>query len=425
MSGLVVLNHALRVDDHQALASALAHHERVFLCYIDDKKVFVRPRGKAQQGWLGLSIAKFPHPLLYRSGDFLPELEKIITQNKVSHVYYTAQTGQSCNQAEALFSGLKVPFKIYTQGLLVDPKGLKNKTGGSYRVFTPFYNAALLTTPRAPLPIDKALLDKIAEPVGKSSSLPTATSQLEFWEPGELGAKKQLAHALKISQGYDRTRDIPGIRGTTRLSPHVALGEISPHQIYHQLSRYSGAAPLIRQLYWREFSYYILHYFPKFSSENFNPKFNTHPWRNLSNPGTQKLFDLWCQGKTGYNLIDAGMRELSATGWMHNRVRMLVASFLTKNLHIHWKFGEKYFWETLLDADCANNPMGWQWVAGCGVDASPYYRIFNPETQQKKFDPDYSYIKKWVPDYASTRIKITDLSKSRAEALAYYKSRIN
>jgi deoxyribodipyrimidine photo-lyase len=244
---------------------------------------------------------------------------------------------------------------------------------------------------------------------------------------------------------YAHARDLPARHGTSRLSPHLHFGEISPRQIHFALTEHvkrtdakkrPDIEPYLRELGWREFAYHLLYHFPKTPVENFNPRFKNFRWKAPD----KALLKRWQQGQTGIPLVDAGMRELWYTGWMHNRVRMIVASFLTKNLRQHWHEGERWFWDTLVDADLASNTLGWQWVAGCGADAAPYFRVFNPVTQSKKFDPDGVYLKRWLPELADfprdllhepwkdpERLRrsgypspIVDLAASREEALAAY-----
>jgi deoxyribodipyrimidine photo-lyase len=253
------------------------------------------------------------------------------------------------------------------------------------------------------------------------ASLPIAGLQLEptidwaggfreAWRPGEAGAIRQLQLFAKESAArYGIARDRPGIAGTSRLSPHLHFGEIGPAQIWRAAP--AGQAYL-RQLVWREFAYHLLFHFPQSVDQPLRPEFAKFPWK--SDP---RLFRAWTRGKTGYPLVDAGMRELWHTGWMHNRVRMVVASFLVKHLLIGWQEGAAWFWDTLVDADLANNTLGWQWVAGCGADAAPYFRIFNPTLQAARFDPDGAYVRRWAPDSASLP-PVVGHDEARRRALA-------
>lgn len=228
----------------------------------------------------------------------------------------------------------------------------------------------------------------------------------DSWTPGEQGAHAMLELFADDAVGnYAAARDLPARHGTSRLSPHLHFGEISLRQIHSGLSmllhkrdarRQPDIEPYLRELGWREFAHYLLYHFPHTPTENFNPGFESFKWA----PANKVRLERWQQGRTGIPLLDAGMRELWDTGWMHNRVRMIVASFLTKHLRIHWRHGARWFWDTLVDADLANNTLGWQWVAGCGADAAPYFRIFNPISQAKKFDAKAAYLRRWLPELA-------------------------
>ena len=270
----------------------------------------------------------------------------------------------------------------------------------------------------------------------------------QAWTPGEAGALSMLElFGDDALSDYATARDLPSRHGTSRLSPHLHFGEISPRQIHYalhdvaqrrDLKRRPDLEPYLRQLGWREFAHHLLYHFPDTPKNNFNASFDRFSWAR----GSQVQLKRWQQGQTGIPLVDAGMRELWHTGWMHNRVRMIVASFLTKNLRQHWQHGARWFWDTLVDADLANNTMGWQWVAGSGADAAPYFRVFNPVTQAQKFDPTGVYLRRWLPELAEASDKLLyepwkdpgllkrtgypapmiDLSSSRQEALSAYQA---
>ncbi|HWA64028.1 MAG TPA: deoxyribodipyrimidine photo-lyase, partial [Caulobacteraceae bacterium] len=225
------------------------------------------------------------------------------------------------------------------------------------------------------------------------------------WRPGELGALERLDRFLGAAAGdYAAARDFPGKAGTSRLSPHLAFGEIGPRQVARSvvLAEALGelstaqAEAFLRELGWREFNVQLLFHHPRMGHENLNVAFDAFPWRD-----DPPALAAWREGRTGYPLVDAGMRELWTTGWMHNRVRMVVASFLVKHLMLDWRLGEAWFWDTLVDADPANNAANWQWVAGSGADAPPFFRIFNPTAQGERFDPDGAYVRRWVPEVAA------------------------
>jgi deoxyribodipyrimidine photo-lyase len=261
----------------------------------------------------------------------------------------------------------------------------------------------------------------------------------DTWEPGEQGAAHRLTDFLDGPiEEYGTGRNIPGVEGTSRLSPHLRFGEVSPFRVWREIRRRhprkvpSDVGIFRSELGWREFNWHLLYHNPDLATRNFRPAFDKFQW---ASPNQQEL-ESWQQGKTGYPLVDAGMRQLWQTGWMHNRVRMAAASFLVKNLLTDWRVGEEWFWDTLVDADAANNPANWQWVAGSGADASPYYRIFNPVTQSKKFDPDGRYLRQFIPELAGVEGRtihepwtaetdgypkpLVELPESRERALAAY-----
>ncbi|MGH8073943.1 MAG: cryptochrome/photolyase family protein, partial [Lysobacter sp.] len=320
----------------------------------------------------------------------------------------------------------------YNGSLLFEPWQVETKTGDPFRVFTPFWKAAVSKwhPPRtlpAPdhLPAFQSMPGEVAiDDLRLQPSPRWDASFWNYWTPGERGADAVLqAFAREGLQDYRDGRDRPGRSLTSRVSPHLHFGEIAPWRIVEALHDAGPAdqrAAYVRELGWREFAHHVLHHFPHTPDTNFNPRFDDFDW---ADPAPAALH-AWQHGRTGVPIVDAGMRELWATGWMHNRVRMIVASFLTKNLRIHWRYGARWFWDTLVDADLANNTLGWQWVAGTGVDAAPYFRVFNPVLQARKFDPQGEYIARWVrdregmDDYPDR--PMVDLADSRRDALAAF-----
>ena len=291
--------------------------------------------------------------------------------------------------------------------VLVEPQKLANHHGEPFRVFTPFWKACLKEYERRDesnvparfpglerWPASLTVRDLELEP-----AIDWACGMRESWCPGEKGASRALQSFLSGGwKIYAKGRDLPDRHGTSQLSPHLHFGEVSPHQIWNAVASQEGATeedPYLRELVWREFAQHLLCHYPATTEEPMRPEFRTFPWRM-----DERLFRAWTKGQTGYPIVDAGMRQLWHTGWMHNRVRMVVGSFLVKHLLIPWQEGAAWFWDTLVDGDLANNTLGWQWVAGCGADAAPYFRIFNPVLQGEKFDAQGEYVRRWVPELA-------------------------
>ena len=327
--------------------------------------------------------------------------------------------------------------------LLFEPWQVATQSGDPYRVFTPFWRTALKQWRLPPL---QDAPDRLTAPPSLEGATgiealalaPSLRWDRRFWSewaPGEAGARAALARFVdEALAGYADRRDIPSLRGTSRLSPHLHFGEVAPWRIAHRLQGEGPPADretLLKELGWREFAHHLLHHFPRTPQDNFNPRFDDFDW---AEPDEASL-DAWQRGRTGIPIVDAGMRELWHSGWMHNRVRMIVGSFLTKHLRLHWSRGARWFWGTLVDADLASNTLGWQWVAGTGADAAPYHRVFNPVLQAQKFDARGDYIARWVPELASLPAAqrhapwtgampkgyprpIVDLAQGRADALA-------
>ncbi|MDX1498191.1 MAG: deoxyribodipyrimidine photo-lyase, partial [Salinisphaeraceae bacterium] len=329
----------------------------------------------------------------------------------------------------------------FNSALLLEPWQVENKQGEPYRVFTPFWRycmGMLDSSPpvaeEAPEKVQSADYDGEKLSIDDLALLPEISwddGLHETWQPGETGAHEQLAQALKIIDGYNDSRDLPADEGTSRLSPHLHFGELSPAQIWTAITEQRASSKAeehrqgyLRQLVWREFAHHLLYHFPHTAGKPLNERFESYPWWQSGDKDDQDFTDklkAWQRGETGIAMVDAGMRELWHTGWMHNRTRMIVASLLTKNLGIHWLEGARWFWDTLVDANLANNTMGWQWTAGCGADAAPFFRIFNPDTQAERFDEQASYRDQWLPKNWQSREPIVDLKTSRQTALDNYK----
>jgi deoxyribodipyrimidine photo-lyase len=301
----------------------------------------------------------------------------------------------------------------FNGSLLFEPQDVLKADGSPYKVFTPFYRKGCLGNARPPrIPLTAPILPSFDEsPLGHElDELALTPSEgwyegiAEAWMPGEAGALERLERFLDEGiRNYTEDRNRPDLGNVSRLSPHLHFGEISPHQVWHAANSLKAMGGLendidhfLSELGWREFSYYLLYHWPALPLNNLQGKFDRFPWRD--DPASLRR---WQRGQTGYPIVDAGMRELWQTGYMHNRVRMIVGSFLVKNLLLHWHHGEAWFWDTLVDADLANNSASWQWIAGCGADAAPYFRIFNPVTQGRKFDPNGVYVRRFVPEIAA------------------------
>ncbi len=433
-TALVWFRRDLRLADNPALAHALGHADRIVPIYIavPDKLEGAWTPGGASRWWLHHCLAaldadlrKLGSALVIRQGDPLACLRQLVKETGAEVVvwnrrYEPAWIRSDRQVGEALIED-GVHAQAFAANLLVEPWTLKTGSGGPYRVYTPFSRTAKAQgLPRSPIAAPRKLAGhqvgslRLAE----LALLPTiawAGGIEQSWTPGESGAHKRLDRFCKQAlAGYAAGRDRPDQVGTSLLSPHLHFGEISPVQALARVQRelatrseaglHGGAEVFERELYWREFAHHVLHHFPKTPEQPMNERFAGFPWRKKK----EYADDLrrWQRGQTGVPIVDAGMRQLWTTGWMHNRVRMIVASYLAKNLLIPWQEGERWFWDTLVDADLANNTLGWQWVAGSGADAAPYFRIFNPVTQSQKFDPEGRYLRHWLPEIARLPDKI-------------------
>lgn len=411
----------LRLLDNPALAEAAKSTQPVVAVYIlEDLDSGLWAPGGASRWWLhhslfalNKSLKARGNRLILRRGRPKDVLENLVTETGATAVHVTRLTEPHAIKAESeakdILNGLGVRLEVFDGNLLFPPGSVMTSKGDPFKVFTPFYKTCLQRFPlQKPLPVPAQLPSPRkhvrSDSLDEWKLLPRkpdwSSGWLDLWTPGESGALNSLDSFLENSaKEYRIRRDRPDVKGTSRLSPHFHFGEVSPRTCWHHsLMRarprsQDDLEPFFRQLVWREFSHHLLYHWPKFPEEPFRPEFKRFPWVR-----DEEALRRWQQGLTGYPIVDAGMRELWATGWMHNRVRMIVASFLVKHLLIPWQDGAAWFWDTLVDADLANNSVSWQWIAGCGVDAAPFFRIFNPILQGQKFDPDGTYVRCWVPE---------------------------
>ncbi|WP_407358224.1 DNA photolyase family protein [Microbacterium sp. LTA6] len=433
---LVWFRDDLRITDNPALHAAIERGEPVVALYVlDEQSPGMRPLGGAARWWLHHSLASLAERLRERGAQLILRrgpadriLREVVSDLGAAAVFWNRRYGGAERAIDAhLKSSLRadgIEVASFAASLLHEPWTVTTGGGTHYSVFTPFWRACLaLPTPRMPLAepreIDGWRSDAASDALDDWDLLPArpdwAEGLRETWEPGEPAARRRLREFLEEDlPAYDRARDEPSAGATSLLSPRLRWGELSPFTVWHEATAVDGAGGFLSELGWREFAWHSLYHFPGLATENLRREFDAFPWPRLD----QAHLESWQRGRTGVPLVDAGMRELWRTGYMHNRVRMVTASFLVKNLLVDWRRGEEWFWDTLVDADGANNPFNWQWVAGSGADAAPYFRIFNPELQAKKFDAQGLYVSQWAPDSGAEAI--VDLRETRNAALDAY-----
>lgn len=433
---LVLFRDDLRLDDNRALSAALSTGRPVIpLFVLDESSPGMRRLGGARRWWLHHTLTALAAALCDRGsrlilrtgpmGDVAADVARATGATAVMwNRRYHAPARESDAAMKARLRAAGIEAESFDGFLLHEPFRLKTGAGGPFKVFTPFWRAFLASgEPRDPADAPDALAAPAVWPdsltPGNLRLLPTAPDWGgglgEAWTPGEVAAQRDLARFVAGGlPGYAANRDRPDLPATSRLSPRLAHGELSPHRVWRAIAD-ADAEPrdkqkFLAELGWREFSWHLLYHWPDLATVNFNRAFDEFAWRD--DPAGLRA---WREGRTGYGLVDAGMRQLWTTGWMHNRVRMVAASFLIKHLLIDWRQGEEWFWDTLVDADPASNAASWQWVAGSGADAAPYFRIFNPILQAEKFDPDGSYRRRFAP-MAATPIVEHDFARRRALA---------
>lgn len=451
----------LRVGDNPALSAAFAARRPVVALYVRDEDRFFAPGGA--QKWflhhalrsLERNLAALGAPLAFRSGREAATVLSFAAEIGAAAIFwnrrYDAESIETDRAVKEASECKGVSVHSFNGALLREPWEIKTKAGGPYRVFKPFWNSL-----RAAGPGRTEIMTPIAAPsphiVGGGDDeldnwefLPTGANWAKefslYWSPGENGARRALDRFLAAAaRNYGARRDRPDIEGTSRLSPYLAVGAISAVSVWNAIAQAVAASAIpenegmkfLSELAWREFSYHLLYHNPAMPTEPLRAEYSRFAWRK-----DERAFAAWTKGQTGVPIVDAGMRQLWRTGWMHNRVRMIVASYLVKNLLMDWRCGERWFWDTLVDADPANNSASWQWVAGCGADAAPYFRIFNPMRQGARFDPDGDYVRRFAPEYAAPPNEpllmsrcgegtlaptppLVDLNRSRKRALAAF-----
>jgi deoxyribodipyrimidine photo-lyase len=436
---LLLLREDLRLDDHQplhmAVEESIGSGALILPVYVLEESFQL---GEATLSWLYRSLYAYKEAwkrvsrgeILVMRGSRADALKLLLEQFNVHSIYshecYHPKGIQADIEAARVAKAHSIPWTQTQGALLIHPKKFLNRQGQPYRVFTPFWRSMhSIYSPKEIIPVPEGIIG-VSDLKGSCrnqqiSPLIAISSEMQIeklgckpkidwdrgfyqgegqqgWEPGEAGAWKLLnAFYGPRLREYAQERNFPAKEGTSRLSPHLRFGEISLRRLYRHLQQMgTDAEPFLRQLGWKEFASHLLWHYPELLTRPMRREFEAFPWRD-----DPVGLVAWQKGKTGYPIVDAGMRQLWQTGWMHNRVRMIVASFLVKDLLIDYKHGEAWFWDTLLDADFFNNSMGWQWVAGCGVDAAPYFRIFNPYLQAQRFDPTGEYIRTYLPELAT------------------------
>jgi deoxyribodipyrimidine photo-lyase len=428
-TALVWFRRDLRLLDNPALEVAATHHHRVVPVYVhqpDDEQPW--SPGAASRWWLHHSLQALADQLQANglglhiiSGEPGMVLEKLSTELGADAVYwnrcYEPQQRVHDEDISKRLRNAGLQVKTFNASLLFDPWQIERKDGGAYRVFTPYHRACLRQGISNPTESRYKIFDHPSPAKGMNIDALDLVPYNNWWKklepnwtPGEASALRSLDEFIANRlDGYVNQRDMLAEPATSRLSPHLHFGEISPRVIWYRLESAlhdveTGAAHCAaveafqRQLIWRDFAHHLLYHFPQSSSQALNTRYADFPWEE-----NDELLMAWQSGRTGIPLVDAGMRELWQTGTMHNRARMITASFLSKNLNISWLHGARWFWDTLVDADLANNTFGWQWAAGCGADAAPYFRIFNPARQGERFDAEGNYVRRWLPELADLR----------------------
>ncbi|WP_138445064.1 cryptochrome/photolyase family protein [Sinomonas susongensis] len=440
----------LRITDQPALRAAMDTGATIALYVLDEESPGIRPLGGAARWWLHHALAalrveldQIGVPLILRRGAAGAVVPAFAAECGAGALFWNRRYGGGERRADAAVKeavrSTGIRAQSFQASLLHEPWELTNRQGGPYKVFTPFWKELSSHDFRRPLPTpdrqqapDGVPRSDRLEQWGLLPGVPDWSKPLgEAWAPGPRAGHELLEEFVDDAlAGYSEDRDRPGRAGTSRLSPYLRWGHVSPFEVWHEVGRRrreasAGSAAFASELGWREFAWHQLYHHPDLATVNLRREFDAYPWWRPGGGGDQAgLLGHWQRGTTGFPLVDAGQRELWATGWMHNRVRMVSASLLVKNLGIDWRLGEQWFWDTLVDADGASNAFNWQWAAGCGADASPFFRIFNPLTQEKTHDPEGEYTRLWIPELGSPDYPepCVDLRESREIALAAFRS---
>lgn len=412
----------LRLDDNLALIAASKHRKIIPIFIFDDSLDEYKNIGEASRWWLESSLISLnldlKDKLSVLEGKSIEVLSTICKENKIEHIYWNR-----CYEPDRIiadkaiknkFLGKQIGVKSFNSSLLWEPWNIKNNSGSFYKVFTPFYKKGCLNSEKPRLPEKKPKTLSFSKLITSNKisffrfQINKSKWHLKFrkiWNTSEAAARKNFNDFLENgASDYHVGRNFPSKKSVSRISPYLHWGQISPFRVWFEANSKMSKDhknTFLSEIGWREFSYNLLYHYPKINQVNLKKNFDKLKWQY-----DRVALVKWQKGETGYPIVDAGMRELWKTGYMHNRLRMITASFLVKNLLIHWKHGERWFWNCLVDADLANNSASWQWIAGTGADAAPFFRIFNPITQGQKFDKEAKYIREYVPELSKLSNKI-------------------
>ncbi len=414
MTSILWFRRDLRLSDQAALIAAAGEGPVVPVYILDDETPRHRAMGGASRWWLHHSLASLDAALREKGSrlilkrgkcdDVLAGLAEDVGTKRVHCIRHYEPWWRNAERAV----GKLLELVCHDGNYLAPPGSVTTGSGEPYKIFTPFWRALQGRMPPAapanrpheiPAPTSWPKSDRL-EDWGLLPTTPDWATGFAEWEPGEAGARKRVDSFVDKAADYDRTRNLPSIEGSSRLSPHLHFGEVSPAYVWHRFADAGGSVDVfLSEIGWRDYAQNVILQFPDYAAKNAREKFDAIPWRDFRSPAVRDEFDAWTKGRTGYPIVDAGMRQLWATGWMHNRVRMIAASFLIKHLLIDWREGERWFWDTLVDADYASNAVNWQWVSGTGIDSNMFVRIMAPLSQSEKFDAA-GYIREWVPELA-------------------------